>query len=71
MGRTRATSIASTRSGETTTQELGSMYDYLAKTVLLGPSGAGKSVPPTHGDLEDLEDLDNLEDLDDLDDVDY
>jgi hypothetical protein len=23
-------------------QELGSMYDYLAKTVLLGPSGAGK-----------------------------
>lgn len=46
MGRNRATSIASTRSGETTTQELGSMYDYLAKTVLLGPSGAGKSVPP-------------------------
>ena len=24
------------------TQELGSMYDYLAKVVLLGPSGAGK-----------------------------
>jgi hypothetical protein len=23
-------------------QELGSMYDYLAKIVLLGPSGAGK-----------------------------
>ncbi|KAF1924788.1 ras-domain-containing protein [Didymella exigua CBS 183.55] len=43
MGRKRATSMASTRSGETTTQELGSMYDYLAKTVLLGPSGAGKS----------------------------
>ncbi|KAJ4350790.1 hypothetical protein N0V95_004402 [Ascochyta clinopodiicola] len=43
MGRNRATSIASTRSGEAPTQELGSMYDYLAKTVLLGPSGAGKS----------------------------
>lgn len=26
------------------TQELGSMYDYLAKIVLLGPSGAGKFV---------------------------
>lgn len=26
-------------------QELGSMYDYLAKIILLGPSGAGKSVP--------------------------
>lgn len=25
-------------------QELGSMYDYLAKVVLLGPSGAGKYV---------------------------
>lgn len=25
-------------------QELGSMYDYLAKIVLLGPSGAGKYV---------------------------
>jgi hypothetical protein len=25
-------------------QELGSMYDYLAKIILLGPSGAGKSV---------------------------
>lgn len=25
-------------------QELGSMYDYLAKIVLLGPSGTGKSV---------------------------
>lgn len=23
-------------------QELGSMYDYLAKVVLLGPSGTGK-----------------------------
>jgi len=28
----------------TADQELGSMYDYLAKTVLLGPSGAGKWV---------------------------
>ncbi|KAF2707269.1 ras-domain-containing protein, partial [Pleomassaria siparia CBS 279.74] len=44
MGRPRATSNASTRSGETTgDQELGSMYDYLAKIILLGPSGAGKS----------------------------
>lgn len=25
-------------------QELGSMYDYLAKIILLGPSGCGKSV---------------------------
>lgn len=24
------------------TQELGSMYDYLAKIILLGPSGTGK-----------------------------
>jgi hypothetical protein len=23
-------------------QELGSMYDYLAKIILLGPSGSGK-----------------------------
>lgn len=26
----------------TKTKELGSMYDYLAKIILLGPSGAGK-----------------------------
>lgn len=26
------------------TQELGSMYDYLAKIILLGPSGCGKYV---------------------------
>ncbi len=26
-------------------QELGSMYDYLAKIILLGPSGSGKYVP--------------------------
>jgi len=25
-------------------QELASMYDYLAKIILLGPSGSGKSV---------------------------
>ena len=25
-------------------QELGSMYDYLAKVILLGPSGSGKFV---------------------------
>jgi hypothetical protein len=25
-----------------TNQELGSMYDYLAKIILLGPSGCGK-----------------------------
>jgi hypothetical protein len=25
-------------------QELGSMYDYLAKIILLGPSGSGKYV---------------------------
>jgi hypothetical protein len=33
---TRARELANT------SQELGSMYDYLAKIVLLGPSGAGK-----------------------------
>ena len=27
-----------------TLQELGSMYDYLAKVILLGPSGSGKFV---------------------------
>ncbi|CAN9327808.1 unnamed protein product [Alternaria sp. RS040] len=43
MGRNRAVSNASTRSSEPPLQELGSMYDYLAKVVLLGPSGAGKS----------------------------
>ncbi|KAF1829347.1 hypothetical protein BDW02DRAFT_634506 [Decorospora gaudefroyi] len=44
MGRNRAASNASTtRSSEPRLQELGSMYDYLAKVVLLGPSGAGKS----------------------------
>jgi hypothetical protein len=26
----------------TQSQELGSMYDYLAKVILLGPSGSGK-----------------------------
>ncbi|KAI4680346.1 uncharacterized protein J4E84_007994 [Alternaria hordeiaustralica] len=41
MGRNRAVSNASTRSSEPPLQELGSMYDYLAKVVLLGPSGAG------------------------------
>jgi GTPase SAR1 family protein len=28
-----------------TEQELGSMYDYLAKIILLGPSGSGKCAP--------------------------
>ncbi|ORY12407.1 P-loop containing nucleoside triphosphate hydrolase protein [Clohesyomyces aquaticus] len=45
MGRPRATSNASTNStsAHARDQELGSMYDYLAKIILLGPSGAGKS----------------------------
>lgn len=48
MGRARATSNASTAStaggaAASRDQELGSMYDYLAKIILLGPSGAGKS----------------------------
>ncbi|KAF9729061.1 hypothetical protein PMIN06_003315 [Paraphaeosphaeria minitans] len=43
MGRPRKESNASSRSGEETARELGSMYDYLAKIILLGPSGAGKS----------------------------
>ncbi|KAF2273479.1 ras-domain-containing protein, partial [Westerdykella ornata] len=46
MPRARATSSASTAStaaAAATNQELGSMYDYLAKVILLGPSGAGKS----------------------------
>ena len=29
-------------------QELGSMYDYLAKVILLGPSGSGKFVNATN-----------------------
>ncbi|EZF76354.1 hypothetical protein H105_02248 [Trichophyton soudanense CBS 452.61] len=44
MARQRASSNASTiPSLPDRTQELGSMYDYLAKVILLGPSGAGKS----------------------------
>lgn len=43
MGRSRALSNASSRNSEPPGRELGNMYDYLAKVVLLGPSGAGKS----------------------------
>ncbi|KFZ16250.1 hypothetical protein V501_02301 [Pseudogymnoascus sp. VKM F-4519 (FW-2642)] len=44
MVRQRRSSAASEDSGHTARdQELGSMYDYLAKIVLLGPSGSGKS----------------------------
>ncbi|KAK7529499.1 ras family protein [Phyllosticta citribraziliensis] len=53
MVRQRAPSAASTNSSnvvrdqlpdtDTADQELGSMYDYLAKIILLGPSGCGKS----------------------------
>ncbi|KAF7503103.1 hypothetical protein GJ744_004312 [Endocarpon pusillum] len=43
MARPRRTSISSETSIPEGTQELGSMYDYLAKVILLGPSGAGKS----------------------------
>ncbi|KAF8474193.1 P-loop containing nucleoside triphosphate hydrolase protein [Kalaharituber pfeilii] len=45
MPRQRAPSVASTMSSKSGAedQELGSMYDYLAKIVLLGPSGCGKS----------------------------
>ncbi|KAF1954485.1 ras-domain-containing protein [Byssothecium circinans] len=43
MGRPRKESNASSRSGEQPARELGSMYDYLAKVILLGPSSAGKS----------------------------
>ena len=32
------------RADQTGPKELGSMYDYLAKIILLGPSGCGKSV---------------------------
>ncbi|KAF1985522.1 GTP-binding protein ypt4 [Aulographum hederae CBS 113979] len=40
----RANSTASNGSaGGSREQELGSMYDYLAKVILLGPSGCGKS----------------------------
>ncbi|KAF2668375.1 ras-domain-containing protein [Microthyrium microscopicum] len=42
MGRNRAQSNASS-SSPTRDQELGTMYDYLAKIILLGPSGSGKS----------------------------
>lgn len=40
--RSSATSEDST--GTVREQELGSMYDYLAKVILLGPSGTGKWV---------------------------
>ncbi|KAH6682196.1 GTP-binding protein ypt4 [Plectosphaerella plurivora] len=45
MTRPRKSSAASEESTVTTggEQELGSMYDYLAKIILLGPSGSGKS----------------------------
>lgn len=45
--RRRTTSIASSKSSVTDSiigeQELASLYDYLAKVILLGPSGCGKS----------------------------
>ncbi|RFU27411.1 hypothetical protein B7463_g8914, partial [Scytalidium lignicola] len=44
MVRPRKSSAASEQSADTVqNQELGSMYDYLAKIILLGPSGSGKS----------------------------
>ena len=47
MPRPRATStsseVSSAPSASTAPQELSSMYDYLAKIILLGPSGSGKS----------------------------
>ncbi|KIV97404.1 hypothetical protein PV10_01159 [Exophiala mesophila] len=44
MARPRGTSAASDNSSVPDQhQELGSMYDYLAKVVLIGPSGTGKS----------------------------
>ncbi|KAI1485407.1 P-loop containing nucleoside triphosphate hydrolase protein [Biscogniauxia mediterranea] len=44
MTRPRRSSAASEEStGTAGDQELGSMYDYLAKIILLGPSGTGKS----------------------------
>lgn len=45
MARQRRMSTASTQSEvePRREQELGSMYDYLAKIILLGPSGCGKS----------------------------
>ncbi|ERS96464.1 hypothetical protein HMPREF1624_07377 [Sporothrix schenckii ATCC 58251] len=44
MTRPRGSSAASEdSSGTAHDQELGSMYDYLAKIILLGPSGSGKS----------------------------
>ncbi|KAI1858530.1 hypothetical protein JX265_006173 [Neoarthrinium moseri] len=44
MTRPRGSSAASEDStGTAGDQELGSMYDYLAKIILLGPSGTGKS----------------------------
>ncbi|KAH7034706.1 ras family protein [Microdochium trichocladiopsis] len=44
MTRPRRSSAASEEStGAPGNQELGSMYDYLAKIILLGPSGTGKS----------------------------
>ncbi|KAM0806353.1 GTPase Rab4, small G protein superfamily [Usnea florida] len=39
----RGSNISSSSSVAVHDQELGSMYDYLAKVILLGPSGSGKS----------------------------
>jgi hypothetical protein len=47
MTRPRRSSAASEDSTATARdQELGSMYDYLAKIILLGPSGTGKYATP-------------------------
>ncbi|KAF2758554.1 ras-domain-containing protein [Pseudovirgaria hyperparasitica] len=43
MARKRAPSNVSMTSEPARDQELGGMYDYLAKVILLGPSGCGKS----------------------------
>ncbi|KAH8883604.1 ras-domain-containing protein [Thozetella sp. PMI_491] len=43
MTRPRRSSAASEESNGTAGEQLGSMYDYLAKIILLGPSGTGKS----------------------------
>jgi small GTP-binding protein len=43
MARRRGSTTSSTNNEPPGGQEMGSMYDYLAKIILLGPSGCGKS----------------------------
>lgn len=46
MPRRASTTMAPSLADDGPEQELGSMYDYLAKIILIGPSGSGKYAQP-------------------------